>query len=152
MRDLTLLHPELFKRYIQFASKMEKHHLPFIITCTLRTEGEHRALWAQGREHLDIVNDLREIVGWASISLEENERKVTWTKNTLHFADADGFSRAFDIALIYPDKRRPHWDGKVDVNTNELPDYNEAAIYAREVGIQPGIDFKDPCHFQLSVL
>lgn len=150
MRDINLMHPALLDRYLLFAAKMEKHHLPFIITCTLRTEAEHRALWAQGREYLHIVNELREIVGWAPITLEENQKKVTWTKNSLHLADENGLSRAFDIALIFPGKKHPHWDGKVSVNSNEIPDYNEAAIYAREVGLQPGIDFKDPCHFQLA--
>lgn len=150
MRDLTLLHPELFKLYLAFAGKMEKHHLPFIVTCTLRSATEHLALWSQGRELLSDVNSLRSKAGWAPITEEQNRKKVTWTKTSLHFADKNGYARAFDIALVYPDKKQPHWDGKVNVNANEFADYNEAAIYAREIGLIPGIDFNDPCHFQLS--
>jgi hypothetical protein len=149
MRDLALLHPQLVELYVDFAQEMYNADLPFIVTCTLRTHEEHAALWAQGRFPLDSVNDLRRMVRWAPITSYENRKKVTWTEKTLHFPDENGFSKAFDIALKMPGSSRVHWDGKISVNRNQIPDYQEAAEIGRIIGLKPGYDFKDPCHFQM---
>ncbi len=50
----------------------------FSVTCGVRTREEQRKLYAQGRTKPGQV--------------------VTWTLNSRHFVDADGFGRAVDLA------------------------------------------------------
>lgn len=144
--DLT---PNMQKLYRKFATAMKEADLPFKITCTARTLKEQKALYAQGRETLEVTNSLREEAGLPSISSTENKNKVTWTLNSKHIVKDDNEkSRAFDIVLLSDD--RVHWDLKVDVNKNQKPDYLEAAEIGESVGLKAGARFKtkDYPHFE----
>jgi hypothetical protein len=145
MRDIKLLTPECQELHANFAFVMAKNGLNYMVTSTLRTWAEQQALWAQGREPVEVVNALRKAVGWAAIGAVEAAKKVTWTMESQHLKGT-----AFDIALI--DRlKKPHWNEKISVNNNALPDYKEAAEIGRSVGLKPGYDFSDPCHFEVPV-
>ena len=135
-------------KFLVFSGLMAEAGLPFILTCTLRTHEEHNALRAQGREPLAIVNEMRSNVGLASITEKQNV-EVTWTKNSRHFADETGKSNAWDIAICKG--TMPTWNLKVDVDVDGIPDYQEAAVIGRKVGLTCGADFskKDYVHFEL---
>ena len=147
--------PELQKKFIAFQYAMAAAGIPFMLTSTARTVREQIALYAQGREKLEATNSLRCAAGLSPISFMENGRKVTWTLASEHIIDLEDnipendHSRAFDIAIM----RGGHacWDLKVDVNKNDLPDYEEAGRIGESVGLRWGGRFHspDPVHFEV---
>jgi len=153
-RSLAALQPELQQKYRLFEAAMVEANIHFILTCTDRTIIEQMALFSMGRMDLADVNTFRAIAGLPAIIRQENV-KVTWTLNSKHVTnmfDADlnnDRSRAFDIALLKAGK--PHWDIKVSVNGNEIPDYEEAGKIGESVGLIWGGRWKKPDypHFEL---
>ena len=121
IEDLT---PETQEKYHAFARAMAEAGLPFICTCTYRSQEEQNALFAQGRS--------------------KPGPKVTWTTLSRHTDRA-----AFDIVINRDGK--PCWDVKVDLNDNEIPDYEEAGRIGENVGLTWGGRWKTPDrpHFQL---
>jgi len=152
IEDLT---EEMQELYSKFADKMTENGLDFIITCTARTVTEQRALYAQGRQSLNTVNLLRKEAGLPPITEKENKKKVTWTRFSKHLTDKNNpKSKAFDIALkadIDNDGDLDvHWIIKVDVNDNEISDYQEAGEIGESVGLKWGGRFSSPdyVHFE----
>lgn len=154
-RKIEDLVPELQKKYRLFEAAMTEAGIPFILTCTARTVREQLALYAQGREKTDHVNDLRKLAGMPPISWPGSSYKVTWTLQSKHIIDLDNGiftddqARAFDIAI----KRdgSPCWNLKTDVNRNEIPDYEEAGKIGESVGLRWGGRFSCPDypHFEI---
>jgi len=147
-RKIIDLNPDAKAKFLVFSGLMAEAQLPFILTCTLRTQEEHDALWAQGRDPLWEVNELRSKVGLASIAEEQN-KEVTWTRYSRHFPDETGKSRAWDIAICKG--KMPTWNIKCDVDADGIPDYIEAAKIGRKLGLRCGADFskKDYVHFEV---
>lgn len=114
--------PEMQELYYAFEKGMADTDIPFIVTSTLRTQEEQDALYEQGRTKPGKI--------------------VTWTHRSKHIE-----GKAFDIAILKNEK--PVWDLKVDVNDDEIPDYQEAAEIGRNIGLRAGADFKDYPHFEL---
>jgi peptidoglycan L-alanyl-D-glutamate endopeptidase CwlK len=116
---------ELQLKYAAFAARMGEACVPFIITCTYRSQEEQDLLYAQGRT--------------------QPGRIVTWTKNSMHTK-----RRAFDIAICKDGI--PNWNVKVDVNGDQVGDYEEAGHIAESVGLEWGGRWSKPdyCHFQLT--
>lgn len=147
--------PELLEKFRLFDAKMKAAGISYQLTCTARTVREQIALYAQGREPLDYVNALRKREGLAPIRWEENRKPITWTLASEHIVDLDDGNpgndkaRAFDIAIVKDE--RPCWDLKVNVNANEVPDYEEAGRIAESIGLEWGGRWKKPdCpHIQL---
>ena len=89
------------------------------ITCTHRTSVEQAALYSQGRESLDIVNEKRSKVGLYELTPQENSRCVTWVLVSYHTCSP--LAMAFDFVI----KKSPSecsWDIKADWNLNQIPD------------------------------
>ncbi len=123
-RKITDCVPELQEKFSRFAVKMAEAGIAFMLTCTARSQAEQDALYAQGRT--------------------APGRKVTWTRKSKHSA-----GRAFDIAIV--NGRKPDWSLKVDVNDNDIPDYEEAGQIGEAVGLRWGGRFKSPDrpHFEV---
>ncbi len=121
IEDLT---PETQEKFHLFAEKMAQADLPFICTCTYRSQAEQNDLYAQGRT--------------------KPGPKVTWTTLSQHTSRV-----AFDIVIARDGK--PCWDIKVDVNGDHLPDYQQAGEIGESVGLTWGGRWKTPDrpHFQL---
>ena len=121
IKDMT---QDLQAFFMVFSAKMAEAQIPFVLTCTYRSQAEQDALYAQGRTAPGKV--------------------VTWTKNSMHTA-----GKAFDIAIVRNDK--VSWDIKVDVNDNLIPDYKEAGLIGEKCGLEWGGRFGSPDmpHFQL---
>jgi peptidoglycan L-alanyl-D-glutamate endopeptidase CwlK len=113
--------------------------LDILVTCTHRSPKEQEALYAQGREGILSVNKKREAVGLVRIKQAAN-RKITWTLKSYHTSEPK--SMAFDFAIGTSGK--VFWDLKVDVNDNDIPDYQEFAeiCKSKNPNIQWGGDFK----------
>ncbi len=122
--------------------------IPVMITCTARTVDEQVALHAQGRKTLAETNALRAMAGLPPITAAQNKHKVTWTLNSKHLIDLDDgetgndLSRAFDIAIVPGGK--PCWDVKVDVNQDQISDYEQAGKLGEACGLRWGGRFRRP--------
>ena len=99
-REMNLLEPELLEKLAVFGMRMAQRKIPFLVTCTGRTQAEHNAYYAQGREPLEKVNKLREKAKLWPITEQENRKPVTWTKKSAHLTANGKKSRAFDFVII----------------------------------------------------
>ena len=120
IEDLT---PETQALFKEFAALMAERAIPFMLTCTFRSQQEQDELYEQGRTTPGQV--------------------VTWTRNSQHTK-----RNAFDIAILKDGK--PTWDVKVSINDNDTPDYQEAGSIGEMVGLTWGGRWKTPDfpHFQ----
>ena len=109
------------------AVKMAEEGIPFMFTCTYRSQEEQDALYTQGRTAPGKI--------------------VTWTHNSRHTR-----RDAFDIAILR--SGQPVWDIKVDVNKDDVPDYQQAGEIGESLGLVWGGRWKTPDypHFQLKEL
>ena len=156
-RSLDDLVPELKEKAIRHQELCKDAGIEIIFTCTARLVKEQIALYAQGRQALDEVNELRRIAGLRPITEEANQRPVTWTLNSKHLIDLEDVNlyndkaRAYDIAIVR-DGGKVIWDLKTDVNENEVGDYEEAARLGESLGLTAGARFKSPdwVHFEWS--
>ena len=157
-RSLDDLIPELKEKAIRHQELCKDAGIEIVFTCTARSVKEQIALYAQGRQELNEVNELRRIAGLWPISEEANQRKVTWTLNSRHLIDIEDVnlyndkSRAYDIAIVRDAGGKVIWDLKADVNENEVGDYEEAARLGESLGLTAGARFKSPdwVHFEWS--
>ena len=139
--------PSLQAKIKAFTIAMCGAGIPFIITCTARTVDEQVALYAQGRKTLSETNALRTMAGLPPITAQQN-KKVTWTLKSNHLIDLDDGnayndkSRAFDLAISPGGK--PVWDVKVDVNQDQVSDYEQAGKIGEACGLHWGGRFKTP--------
>ena len=109
-RKIEDLKEELQSIARQFKELMEKEGINFIFTCTYRSNEEQEALYAQGREPLQTVNELRKKVNLPPLTEKEN-RIVTYAKPG---QSKHNIREAFDIAImeagkIVWDATHPHW-------------------------------------------
>ena len=133
---------DLVDRAYDLILKWESHcfavGIPVMITSTLRDQEYQDWLYEQGRSRPGNI--------------------VTWTHNSRHLPDkVENKSRAWDFAVLVDGK--PCWDvAKVDVNDNQIQDYEDAAQIGRDLGLVAGADFKDKngkpqpdwCHLELA--
>lgn len=145
------MHPVLQVRYDAFKAIADQiEHVPYQLNCVLRMYEEQVALYAQGRESLEEVNRLRKLANmpWM-ITDAENAKPVTWTMHSKHFPNPDGYSRAFDV-VVMKNGRVASWDLKWNSDKDKVPDYEELARIAEQVGlVAGGHAFGDWPHFQL---
>lgn len=128
-RKIEDLQPKVQELFRKFTDQCCKERIPFKVCYTLRTEAEQQALYAQGRNNLTKVNELREEAGMDAITQAENHC-VTWTHYSKHLT-----GRAFDI-YIMDAKGQPVW---------ESPLYKEAGRIWKSIDAQNkwGGDFKN---------
>lgn len=152
MRDINLLHPEVKAKAEELVAKaQDKLNLRLIITQTLRTQEEQVALFAQGRQSLDKVNELRKLANYAPLTATENRNKVT---NASSAADSfHGYGLAFDIAVVDSTGRTINWN-KSDWNSNNVDDWMEIGKLGESIGLEWGGSWKsfpDIPHYQLTL-
>ena len=105
--------PEVAVKALSATQTMIDRHVGHVITSTLRTDAEQKALFAQGRQQFDEVNRLRVVAGMRPILPSENLYTVT---------NADGVKdrsnhqsgRAIDIVPMDP-RGNPMWPPESDV-------------------------------------
>lgn len=84
IRSIRALHPLMVPRVEQFLRLLKAHDLGYIIVETYRSKLVQEAYYAQGREPLSRVNELRKLAGLWEISAAENAKKITWTMRSKH--------------------------------------------------------------------
>lgn len=154
IRKISDLIPEAQSAYLAAKKECEEKGLIIVETCIRRTLEEHIALYAQGRENYAEICKLREIAGLWKIDEQTAARKVTWTFLSKHIAEYAfpknhpdyGKVLAVDFALrMHTDKRsKLHWNIKMDINDNEVPDYEEAGLIFEKHGFVWGGRWKTP--------
>jgi len=135
-RSLTACDPILAEKFLLLQEAYSARFFPWFlqITCTYRTPAEQQALYAQGREGLDIVNMKRAAVKLPSIRAEENEHKVTWTLRSRHTRYP---SEAIDVVpAIDPDG--PEGPLKVRVDFDDLGHFRPLVPLAEKFGLISG--------------
>jgi len=131
-----------------FLDACQKAGIDVIFTCVARTYVEQTALFAQGREPHEYVNNLRKLAGLTKISQDENRRKVTWTMNSKHIVNPaderldNDKSRALDFCIL--NKGKAVWDVKASLDGDQIPDYRECGELAEALGFRWGGRFKNP--------
>lgn len=136
-----MLTPDVYTRWQEWNGRMTAKGIDHCLTCTARWLEEQMALYLQGRDPLDRVNYYRQAVGMAPLPAGEN-KIVTWTLNSKHIIKpSQGITKAkaFDFAILKNGKAT--WDLKVNVNWNEVPDYQEAGAIGKDCGLRWGGDF-----------
>ena len=149
-RDINLLKPELKAIYLEHQKQCIARGIYIFCVYSLRTEAEQIALFAQGREELAKVNQLRAVAGMAPITAKENSDIVTKNTVSRHFGTPpDGLSSAYDVAI--KNSNGSVFDPKIDSNHNLLVDWDEVAEVGRALGLVCGRDWKwkDSGHFEL---
>ena len=109
-REIGLLEPTLKKRVEKTLIALENANIPVLISETLRDLEVQQAYYAQGRESLLAVNQLREKCGLYLINAEENKRTVTNCdgikyKSNHQTRDENGYGYAIDIVPAKYDSR-----------------------------------------------
>lgn len=84
VRSIRALHPLMVPKTEQFLRILKAHDLGYIIVETYRSKLVQEAYYAQGREPLSRVNELRKLAGLWEISAAENAKKITWTLQSKH--------------------------------------------------------------------
>ncbi|MEM4313081.1 MAG: M15 family metallopeptidase [Thermoplasmata archaeon] len=163
-RDINKMDERLKLLYFQLDNILKFKNISYMITCVERTVIEHLVLYVQGRLKTKEVNSFREYINLYPLTDDQN-KIVTWTLFSKHIINPEkniNYSRAFDIAILKD--RKPVWDIKIDVNKNDIPDYEEVGIIAEKLqitytdgkkyGLKWGGRFKNPDypHFELCEL
>lgn len=146
------MYPVLLDRFLKWKFIVnECIGLKMVLTSVGRTTVEQAALYAQGRNPLEVVNQYRRIAEMPKISKKENKYCVSWTMKSKHLLDDNRKSRAFDFALLVPDKKTITWDTKWDEDHDGVPEYLECAKIAEQCGLVAGGLWKKPDypHIQL---
>jgi hypothetical protein len=111
VEDLT---PETQKALDPAFDELNEKKIPFFVSSTLRTSGEQAAFYAQHREPLGVVNDLRVAAGLRKISASENTYTVTNCDGVKN-KSVHQFGNAIDIVPmengepVWPPISDPRW-------------------------------------------
>lgn len=138
-RDIELLDPEFKEKIKIFLAKLDEKKIKYYIMETRRDPEVQAAYYAQGREDLAKVNELRKKAGLYLIDKSEN-RIITWTMKSRHLE-----GKAIDITPQMESPIPQPWWGAPDAKWKEIADI------AKECGLDVGYywDVKDAPHYQL---
>lgn len=113
-KKLDDLFPSVCIAATRAISELNTTGIPTAVTYTRRTEIEQRALFAQGRETLDVANALRKEAGLYLLAEKENKHTVTNCDGVIKRSPHQG-GRAIDIVplqngrAIWPVLADPRW-------------------------------------------
>lgn len=117
-RRIEKLVPIMQRRVKAFLNQCAAENIKVAILETVRSEDIQKAYYAQGREHIEDVNELRRKAGLYEISEKENKNIITncdgVTHKSNHQARADGYGYAVDIAPV-DNKGRVLWNAPQSV-------------------------------------
>jgi len=142
-RKIEDLHDSMRKPLADAMAELKSIGIEILITCTARTYEEQVALYAQGREKIEVTNNLRLKAGLPRITATENKSKVAWTLESKHITgNGRKLSDAFDFCIL--NKGKATWDIKVDVNGDSVRDYIQAGVIFEKHGFVWGGRWKTP--------
>ena len=137
MRGLDKLFPPVASAATWFKQLAENHGFKIQITETLRTNAEQKALYANSRESLDVINAMRKAAGMPAVDAEFAKLKLTMAKDATQ--SYHGYGLAFDWILIDPVTGKGTYDKAADFNKNKQKDWYEIAGLTRDIaGLESG--------------
>ncbi|WP_379143752.1 M15 family metallopeptidase [Paenibacillus sp. sgz500992] len=128
--SLGKLHPVLQAAADELIQRSYAKGVPIIITQGMRTIAEQNALYAQGRT-----------------------KKGPIVTNARGGSSYHNYGLAIDFALLLPDGNNVSWDMNRDGDSDKVPDWQEVAEVAKQLGFEWGGDwtsFKDYPHLQMT--
>ncbi|MDR2486156.1 MAG: M15 family metallopeptidase [Treponema sp.] len=127
MGKLDLLNSGVQRYFDDFVNKLEQRGLRYSIVETLRTQAVQEAYYAQGRESLERINELRKKAGLYLLEESEAKKVVTKTMNSIHLT-----GKAADIV--------PVLDGKVPwlITANNAELWRAFGALGQEAGLEWG--------------
>lgn len=129
IEDLT---PRMQVKINHFNKRLLEEGLSqFKISCTERLQIEQDALYSRGRNSLAYVNQMYAKAGLEPITAEMNKNKITWTKESVHTK-----KEAVDYYILKDGKYCN--DLKVDIDKDNIPDWQEFGKIALECGLDWG--------------
>jgi peptidoglycan LD-endopeptidase CwlK len=135
MRGLEKLFPPVAAAATLLKVQAATLNLKIQITDTLRTNAEQRALYANKRESLSRINELRKIAGMQAVDAEFAKKWLTDAKDaTLSY---HGYGLAFDWVLLDDTGTKAIWDKGADFNKNQQADWYEVAGLTKGI---PGLE------------
>lgn len=135
LERLSKVNPILAGQIKTLASLMSE---PIGVTRGLATTAEQAALYAQGRESITVVNQMRGLAGMVPIASVENERKVTDAPAGYSWHE---FGLAVDVV--------PFESGQADWNVTHAV-WQEIVIKGKQLGLTSGEAWHDMPHLQLT--
>jgi peptidoglycan LD-endopeptidase CwlK len=148
MRDRNKLLPQVKVKLEELEALAEQANIHFIVTQTLRSNEEQIAYYAQGRQSLEEVNELRKIAKLPPIADDENRHVITRAKTVWDSYHAYG--RAFDVAVI-SSEGKINWSESIDWDSDGISDWIELGKLGESIGLEWGGNFsslRDLPHFQ----
>jgi peptidoglycan L-alanyl-D-glutamate endopeptidase CwlK len=106
-RRIDKLTPDTQEKLSAAIADMKSNGIKFFIDSTLRTTEEQQALYAQGRQPLEIVNEKRKIAGLTPIVERENKYTVT-NCDGIKIKSRHQSGKAVDIVPI-DTRGNPYW-------------------------------------------
>lgn len=136
-RDIIDLTPRMRGKIVQFEVALEEAGLTlFRRSCTYRSQAEQNVLWTQGRKSLSEVNAARHGIDLAPITKAQNI-KVTWRSVSVHTS-----REAVDYYVLKDGKYCD--DLKVDIDHDDIPDWQEFGEIATRCGFEWGGYWQHP--------
>lgn len=130
-RDIKDLSPRMQIKVITLEAALANAGLGhFKKSCTYRSQQEQNVIWKQGRASLIEVNAARETVNMAPLTEKQN-KKVTWRSVSIH-TDRE----AVDYYVLKDGKYCE--DLKVDIDKDDIPDWQEFGAIAESCGLEWG--------------
>jgi hypothetical protein len=131
---------------------LKARDIPYVVTYTLRSTAEQRALYAQGRDTLLAVNSLRDAAGLPHISAGDNGYTVTNCDGVSialggHGRSMHQLGRALDVVPLGPNG--PVWPSGSDPRWEDIAHSFEAEGFewgGRWTKAKDGIDPDRPHH------
>jgi hypothetical protein len=149
-KDVTELLPEIQGKVYSAIEELNAKRIAFLIMETYREQAVQDSYYAQGRESLQVVNNLRVSAGLRSITDDDNKQIITKAKNSLHT-----LRRAIDIVPVSSSGDVP-WNVE-DSSTADL--WINLATVMKDNGFEWGGDWDpkdkwgigwDSSHYQIS--
>jgi peptidoglycan L-alanyl-D-glutamate endopeptidase CwlK len=138
-RRLTSLAPDVYPLAEKMFVLCDSERIELLCTCTLRSRAEQIALYAQGREPIEITNRLRAAAKMPLLASAESKKVVTHAKPGVSLHEV---GRAFDIVPVVGGKLV--WD-------SGNPLWLRIGEIGKSVGLEwagDWIKFKEYPHFQ----
>ena len=135
MRGLDKLFPPVAAAAKILKEQASTLGLKIQITDTLRTNAEQRALYANSRKELQVINTLRKAAGMSAVDLAFSKLWLTNAKDATQ--SYHGYGLAFDWVLLDNTGTKAVWEKDADFNKNTQGDWYEVAGLTRNI---PGLE------------
>lgn len=141
-RSLKDASPVLAERFLRLQTLYQRRFAPWslIVVSVYRTPQEQLALFSQGRETLDVVNDRRVHANLPPIGPTENARVVTWTTRSRHTRYP---AEAIDVAVAL-DPDGPDGPLKPRIDWEDTGHYRPLIALGDIVGLISGAAWSTP--------